>query len=71
MDLYLASIIAVSFVAAVAFILRRQMLLRQRMGALQDEMAEVQRNRLALEIAVSGKQAGEAAPPEADDGESR
>ena len=71
MDLSLASIIAAFVVAVVAFILRRQVVLRQRMGALRGEMAEVQRNRLALEIAVSDKRAGQAVQPKADDGEGR
>ena len=71
MDLSLASIIAAFFVAVVAFILRRQMVLRRRMGALRGEMADVQRNRLALEIAVSDKRAGQAVQPKAEDGEGR
>jgi hypothetical protein len=71
MDLSLASIIAAFFVAVVAFILRRQMVLRRRMDALRGEMASVQRNRLALEIAVSDKRAGQAVQPKSDDGEGR
>jgi hypothetical protein len=68
MDLSLASIIAVAFVVVVVVILRRQVVLRQRMGALRGEMAVVQRERVALEIAVTER---ESTPSRADDGERR
>ena len=65
MELSLASIIAFFLLWAVAFILLRNLLLRRRMGGLRSEMAEVQLNRLAFEIALSNTAAGTAAQPDA------
>jgi phosphoribosylamine--glycine ligase len=63
MELSLASIIAFFLLWPVAFILLRSRVLRRRMGGLRGEMAEVQRNRLALEIALSNTAAGTDAQP--------
>ncbi len=59
MDLPLASLIAVGFLAAAVLVAWRGRLLRQRVQALKAEMADVQRSRLALRAAL--EQAAEAA----------
>ncbi len=65
MELSLASIIAFFLLWAVAYILLRNRVLRRQMRALRGEMAEVQLNRLALEVALSSTAAGTAAQPDA------
>jgi phosphoribosylamine--glycine ligase len=67
MDLSLASIIGVGLLAAVALILWRNLILRQRMRDLRGEMAEVQRERLAVEVALAAT-AGPEEQPEPDIG---
>jgi phosphoribosylamine--glycine ligase len=51
----------------VGFVLWRHIVLKQRMGELRGEMAEVQRNRLAVEVALSNAATGTAAKPDTDE----
>ncbi len=62
MDLTLASLLALGFVAALAVIVWRQRGLRRRLEQLRSEMAEVQKGRLALEVALE-QQAAVATTP--------
>jgi hypothetical protein len=50
----------------VGFVLWRHIVLKRRMGELRGEMAEVQRNRLAVEVALSNAATGTAAKPDTD-----
>ena len=59
MDLPLATLIAVGLAVAVAVVLWRNLALRRKMASLRGEMAAVQRERLALEVALEGAPAGE------------
>jgi phosphoribosylamine--glycine ligase len=67
MDLTLARILALCLLAALAIILRRNLVLQRRMNELRGEMSAVQLNRLALEVALA-KAAAEAAGKPADMG---
>jgi phosphoribosylamine--glycine ligase len=62
MDLSLASFIAVALPVVVVIVLRRHLALKRRMSALRGEMAEVQRSRLAVEVALSSSVAKSAMP---------
>ena len=67
MELSLASIIAFFLLWAVAYLLLRLRVLRRRMSALRGEMAEVQLNRLKLEVALQNSAAGTQVQPGADE----
>jgi phosphoribosylamine--glycine ligase len=51
----------------VGFVLWRHIVLKRRMGELRGEMAEVQRNRLAVEVALSNAATGKAVKPDTDE----
>jgi len=68
MELSLASIIAFFLLWAVAYILLRNRVLRRQMSALRGEMAEVQLERLKLEVALSGSATGSAVQAEPGEG---